>query len=121
MEITDDDASPTVTLSLTRNSIRETDDSTTTNVEEHKTAVRASLGHASSECDHGDDERRSTRPFAGDERGLFNQFEQSADLCRGVHIKHGRSNHHRGEQRCGRGEQDCGKWKGAASNTVWNQ
>ena len=48
VEITDDDASPTVTLSLTRNSIRETDDSTTTNVEEHKTAVRASLGHASS-------------------------------------------------------------------------
>ena len=38
-----------MTLSLIAiHSISETDDSTTTNVEEHKTAVRASLSHASS-------------------------------------------------------------------------
>ena len=47
-KITDDDATPTVTLSLSRDTIRETDNSSTANIEEHKTTVTASLNHASS-------------------------------------------------------------------------
>ena len=48
VEITDDDAAPTVTLSLSRTSIDETDDSGTTNVTENRTAVTATLNHTSS-------------------------------------------------------------------------
>ena len=48
VKITDDDVAPTVTLSLSRDTIRETDNSSTANVEEHKTTITASLNHASS-------------------------------------------------------------------------
>ena len=48
VRIFDDGAAPTVTLLLSPNAIRETDDSGTPGVEEHKTTVTASLNHASS-------------------------------------------------------------------------
>ena len=46
--ITDDDDAPTVTLSLTPASIRESDNTSTNGVVENRTAVTASLDHASS-------------------------------------------------------------------------
>ena len=48
LEITDDNAAPTVTLSLSQTTISETDDSATTNVAENKTIVTAALNHTSS-------------------------------------------------------------------------
>ena len=48
VKITDDDATPTVTLALSRTSIAEADNTATPNVEEHKTTVTATLDSASS-------------------------------------------------------------------------
>ncbi len=46
--ITDDDDAPTATLALSRSSISESDDSSTSSVEEHQTTVSATLNHPSS-------------------------------------------------------------------------
>ena len=48
LTITDEDAAPTVTLVLTPDTIRESDDSTTPGIEEHKTTITATLDRLSS-------------------------------------------------------------------------
>ena len=50
LSITDDDPAPTVTLVLAENTIRESDDTTTSGVNEHQTTVTATLSHPSSEA-----------------------------------------------------------------------